>query len=224
MIGVIGHAIPVPPTRYCQPYDPGPQQQRSRWQPVSVGWSPDGTMVATGGGQGKVILWRAAGGRQLATLQADTSWVLAMAFSLDGSLLAASGIGDRQVTVWDVRTRRLVGRLPHPNFVGSTAFDPAGRTLATDAADGLVRLWDLTSLRQIGWPLPGAENGTGTNVSAFDPSGNHLIAVYDSGTAFVWEMNSDRWKQQACTVVGRPLSREEWNEFLANRRYQPACR
>jgi hypothetical protein len=37
-------------------------------------------------------------------------------------------------------------------------------------------------------------------------------------------MNSDRWKQQACTVVGRPLSREEWNEFLANRRYQPACR
>jgi hypothetical protein len=27
MIGVIGHAIPVPPTTYCQPYDPGPHQQ-----------------------------------------------------------------------------------------------------------------------------------------------------------------------------------------------------
>jgi hypothetical protein len=27
MIGVIGHAIPVPATTYCQPYDPGPQQQ-----------------------------------------------------------------------------------------------------------------------------------------------------------------------------------------------------
>jgi hypothetical protein len=27
MIGVIGHAIPVPPTTYSQPYDPGPQEQ-----------------------------------------------------------------------------------------------------------------------------------------------------------------------------------------------------
>ena len=27
MIGVIGHTAPVPPAMYCQPYDPGPQQQ-----------------------------------------------------------------------------------------------------------------------------------------------------------------------------------------------------
>jgi hypothetical protein len=27
MIGVIGHTAPVPPTTYCQPYGPGPQQQ-----------------------------------------------------------------------------------------------------------------------------------------------------------------------------------------------------
>jgi hypothetical protein len=26
MIGVIGHAIPVPPTTYCQPYDQARQQ------------------------------------------------------------------------------------------------------------------------------------------------------------------------------------------------------
>ena len=27
MIGVIGHTATMPPTMYCQPYDPGPQQQ-----------------------------------------------------------------------------------------------------------------------------------------------------------------------------------------------------
>jgi WD40 repeat protein len=180
-------------------------------------------MVATGGGQGKVILWRAADGKQLANFKADTSWVLALAFSRDGSRLAASGVGERAVRVWEVGSRRLLGRLPHPHFVGSLAFDPAGRTLATDAADGKVRLWDLASLRQIGRPLPGAENGTGSNVSAFDPSGNHLIAVYDSGTAFVWDMNPDRWKQRACRLVGRPLTGQEWREVLPDRRYQPAC-
>jgi WD40 repeat protein len=206
-----------------QPIRHLPHPTANEQQPVSVGWSQDGSMVATGGGQGKVILWRAGDGRPLATFPVDTSWVLAMTFSPDGSLLAASGTGDRQVTLWNVRTRRLVGRLPQPIFVASVAFDLAGDTLATSAADGKVRLWDLASLRQIGRPLPGAENGTGTNVSAFDPSGNHLIAVYDSGTAFVWDINPDHWKQQACRVVGRPLSREEWNELLADRRYRPAC-
>jgi WD40 repeat protein/DNA-binding SARP family transcriptional activator len=192
-------------------------------QAVSVGWSSDGSMVATGGGQGKVILWRAADARQLASFQADTSWVLAMAFSPDGSWLAASGIGDRAVTVWDVATRRLLGRLPQPTFVGAMAFGPGDKLLATDGADGKVRLWDLASQRQLGPPLPGAENGTGTNTSAFAPSGHHLIAVYDSGAALVWDMHPDRWKQQACTVVGHPLSREEWNELLPSRHYQPAC-
>jgi WD40 repeat protein len=191
---------------------------------VSVEWNPDGSMLATAGGQGKVILWRAADGEKLATLQADTSWIGSVAFSADGSLLAAGGVGDRQVTLWDVATRKRVGRLPHPSFIGSVAFDPAGRTLATSALDGKVRLWDVASQREIGVALPGAENGTGTNISAFDPSGNHLIALYDSGPAFIWDMDPDHWKQQACMVVGRSLTREEWAELLPGRRYQPACR
>ena len=112
----------------------------------------------------------------------------------------------------DVATRKLVGRLPHPNFVTSAAFDPASRTLATWATDFKIRLWDLASQHQIGRPLPGNENGSGTNVSAFDPSGNHLIAVYDSGAAFVWDMDLDHWKQHACTAVGRSLTRKEWTE------------
>jgi WD40 repeat protein len=191
---------------------------------VAVGWSPDGSTVVTGGGQGKLLLWRATDWRQLGALPADTGWVLCVAFSPDGSLLAAGGVGERQVTLWDVASRKLVGRLPHPNFVGSVAFDPAGRTLATSAEDGKVRLWDLDSQRQIGRPLPGAENGSGINVSAFDPTGNHLIALYDSGAPFVWNMNPNRWKQQACAVVGRSLTRQEWTELLPDRRYQPACR
>jgi WD40 repeat protein len=191
---------------------------------VSARWSPDGSMLATAGGQGKVILWRAADGKQLATLQADTSWVSCVAFSADGSLLAAGGAGDRQVTLWDVATRKRVGRLPHPIFLGSVAFDCAGRTLATSAFDGKVRLWDLASQREIGVALPGAGSGTGTNISAFDPSGKHLIALYDSGAAFLWDMDPERWKERACTIVGRSLTRDEWQELLPGRRYQPACR
>jgi WD40 repeat protein len=193
-------------------------------QQVSVAWSPDGTMLATAGGGGRVILWHTFTWQQTATWAADTSLVLCVAFSPDGSMLAAGGAGDRSVTLWDVASRKLVGRLPHPIFVSSVAFDPRGRTLATSAFDDKVRLWDLASLRQIGVALPGAENGSGTNVSAFDPNGNQLIALHDSGTALVWNLDPDRWKQQACAVVGRSLTREEWKELLPDRGYQPACR
>ena len=203
--------------------DPSTNEQQAVTFRVTVGWSPDGSTVATGGGQGRILLWRTTDWRQLGALPADTSYIWCLAFSPDGSRLAAGGVGDRQVTIWDVASRKLVGRLPHPNFVASVAFDPAGRTLATSAADFKIRLWDLAFQRQIGRPLPGSETGSGTNVSAFDPSGNHLIAVYDSGVAFVWHMDPDHWKQQACSVVGRSLTREEWTELLPDRRYQPAC-
>jgi WD40 repeat protein len=190
---------------------------------VAVRWSPDGSIVATGGGQGKVILWRAADWRRLAALPADSSWVWCLAFSRDGSLLAADGAGGRSATVWNVASRKLVARLPHSLILGSVAIDPGDKLLATSAADGKVRLWDIASQRQIGVAFPGAENGSGINVSAFGPSGKRLIAVYDTGTAFVWDINPDRWKEQACAVVGRPLSPEEWKKLLPDRRYQPAC-
>jgi WD40 repeat protein/DNA-binding SARP family transcriptional activator len=182
-------------------------------------WSPDGSTVATAGNEGKAILWRAADGKQLATIKADTTGLSAVAFSPDGSLLAVGGLGDRAVTLWDVATHRQVGRLPHPIFVTTMAFDPAGKTLATSAFDGKVHLWDVASLREIGLPLP----GDGASVPAFDPTGTHLIAAYVWGPVLVWDMDPDRWKQQACTVAGRSLTREEWRELLPGRRYQPAC-
>ena len=205
------------PIRHLQ--DPTTSDQET----VAVGWSPDGSTVATGGGQGKVILWRAADWRRLAALPADSSWVWCLAFSRDGSMLAAGGAGGRSATVWNVASRKLVARVPHSLIVGSVAIDPGDKLLATSAADGKVRLWDIATQRQIGVAFPGAENGSGINVSAFDPSGKHLIAIYDTGTAFVWDINPDRWKEHACAVVGRPLSPEEWRTLLRDRRYQPAC-
>jgi WD40 repeat protein len=115
-----------------------------------------------------------------------------------------------------------VGRLPQPIFASSVAFDPRDRLLAISTDK--VQLWDVASLRQIGRPLPGDESVPGTDISAFDPSGNRLIAVYGSGTAYLWDMDFDHWKQRACTVAGRPLTRGEWAELLPDRPYRPACR
>jgi WD40 repeat protein/DNA-binding SARP family transcriptional activator len=184
-------------------------------------WSPDGTMVATAGGGGTVVLWRVADGVPVRTMAADPQFVQAVTFSPDGALLAAAGSGDRFATLWDVASGRLVGRLRHPTYVVAVRFDPQGRTLATAATDGTVRLWDLASQRQLGVALPGPDQWS---VLAFDPSGTDLVAFYGDGTGLVWDVDPDRWKKRACTVAGGPLTRDEWEELLPGRRYEPVCR
>jgi WD40 repeat protein/class 3 adenylate cyclase len=188
---------------------------------TAAAWSPDGTMVATAGGAGLVALWRIPDGKQLATLQADPLWVPSVAFSPDGTLIAAGGTIDKQVTLWDVSTHKLVGRLPHPTVLAGLAFDPGGKTLATVTIHGTARLWDVASRRQIGLVLPGPS--VFANVG-FDPNGNQLVTLYEDGTGVVWDVDPDHWKQRACSVAGRSLTREEWEELLPERSYQPACR
>jgi WD40 repeat protein len=120
-----------------------------------------------------------------------------------------------------VASGRPVGRLRHPTYVVALRFDPRGRTLATAATDGTVRLWDLASQRQVGVAFPGPEQWSAL---AFDPGGTNLVVLYGDGTGQVWDVDPDRWKERACIVAGGPLTREEWEELLPGRRYEPACR
>jgi hypothetical protein len=106
------------------------------------------------------------------------------------------------------------------HLVVEATFAPSGKALATSAGDGTVRLWEAPSLRH-GLALPGPERWS---VLGFDPGGNRLAALYDNGTALVWDVNPEHWKKRACAVVGRPLTREEGEELLPRRSYQPACR
>jgi hypothetical protein len=86
-------------------------------------------------------------------------------------------------------------------------------------------------MRQIGPALPEPEHHvTGVpcdfcfNVTEFDPSGSHLIALYQSGVGIVWDVDPKLWERRACTVAGRTLTLEEWKELLPARSYQPTCR
>ena len=114
-----------------------------------------------------------------------------------------------------------MGRLPHPTVLAALAFDPGGKTLATVTIHGTARLWDVASRRQIGLVLPGPS--AFANVG-FDPNGTHLVTLYEDGTGLVWDVDPDHWKQRACSVAGRSLTREDWEELLPERGYQPACR
>lgn len=68
---------------------------------LSVAFSPDRALLALAMGNGTVILWDVAAGKQVRVLEGHTGVVISVAFSPDGATLA-SGASDGTVILWDV--------------------------------------------------------------------------------------------------------------------------
>lgn len=167
-----------------------------------LAFSPDGATLASTSRDGTVRLWDVASGNQrpnifftapnnpnpTATTPANSPyWMTGLAFSPDGTLLAAGSV-DRTVRVWNVASGVLERTLQgHTNWVlpNTLAFSPDGKTLASSGVDGTVRLWD---------PISGAERGTLTDHGlqilglAFAPDGSRIATTSDQGGSLVlWD-------------------------------------
>jgi WD40 repeat protein len=110
-----------------------------------MAFSPDGTLLASGGTGHTVRLWDVALNRPSGNPllgHADNVW--GVAFSPDGNVLASSS-ADGTVRLWSVAYRRQIGP---PLAIGNTAtglaFNRAGTLLATGSADGPVWLWNMS--------------------------------------------------------------------------------
>ncbi len=91
-------------------------------------------------------LWDAASGELLSTLGKHGGWVTCVLFTPDGHGLI-SGAKDKQVKIWDVKTRRELASFAPGLEVEGMAISPDGKTLGTSGWGLSVKLWDLASRR-----------------------------------------------------------------------------
>lgn len=60
-------------------------------------------------------------------------------------------------------------------------------------------------------------------VGSFAPDGKAMVLPGPRGTA-IWNLDVAEWPAMACTIVGRDLTRVEWNTyFSATGAYRRTC-
>ncbi|GFG17472.1 probable serine/threonine-protein kinase PkwA [Aspergillus lentulus] len=162
---------------------------------VSVAFSPDGRLLASGSDYNTTSIWDSATGVLQRTLEGHyiRGWsVWSVAFSPDGRRLA-TGSGDNTVRLWDPATGVLQRVLDgHTGRVYSVAFSPDGRLLASGSLDYKVHLR---------YPATGAFTQTleghsgGIRSVAFSPDSRRLASGSEDKTICLWDLATGKFIQ-----------------------------
>ena len=110
---------------------------------TTVVFSPDNRILASGGRQGQIKLWRVSDWQLRGKLQ-RTGPIYSLDFTPDSKTLSAGS--SRALSLWSAENGNLIAFLPGHEGAGvvrTTAFSNDGREIASGSEDGLVRIQNI---------------------------------------------------------------------------------
>jgi WD40 repeat protein/3',5'-cyclic AMP phosphodiesterase CpdA len=195
---------------------------RALWGECRVALNPDGTVLASGHGDGTVCVWDCTRGQLLRILAGHSGRVLNVAFSPDGHILTSCD-EDATVLLWNVADGSERARLYGVRGrTSSVAFSPDGKLVASGSADSTVHLWNVADgserARLIG------HRGRVLSV-AFSPDGKLVATAGDDTTVRLWNVADGSERLQltghrttlADLLVGKHRSGSERARLTAHR-------
>lgn len=121
---------------------------------LALAWSPDGTLLATGGGEasrsGELMIWNATDRTLIHNIEdAHSDTVYGVEFSRDGKRLA-SAAADKFVKVFDIATGEHVRSFEgHTHHVMDVSWKGDGTQLVSAGADNAMKVWNVETGEQI---------------------------------------------------------------------------
>jgi WD40 repeat protein len=160
--------------------------------PLHTGPLTNAWWLAIGDAGGTIRVWRTATREPLSTCRGSAYDVFALAFHVNGVILASAGRSE--IHVWDASTgSRLLSLSSQLDFIRSIAFAPAGAFFCganeQKFTPAFISCWQFDMHR-------GVEmfRGLATQVSRvwLSPDGQYLAALEHSWRLAVWEVRSGR--------------------------------
>ena len=151
----------------------------------AIAFSPDSQMLAGGSDDGTIQVWDTGTGDRIFEFKGHDDSVQDVDFSTDRTELASASL-DGSVMLWSLvgEGANLRSTIQHNSRVYAVKFSPNGDTVATGAADRLIRIWDKnTSEENITFI------GHQDIVSNFDfsPDGNAIVSGSPDGRVLFWD-------------------------------------
>jgi WD40 repeat protein len=177
---------------------------------IDVCFSPDGRLLATGGGMirldyGYVRVWDLDTGKEVASFDHQLQ-VRSVVFSPDGRRVL-SGSADHTARLWDIATKKEITRFVHDEDVNAVAFSSDGRWILT-GSDKYARLWNAGSFEEVARPF----QGDYVYDVAFSPDGT-LAATAIRNSVLIHYVRGEDLVAQACRRLTRKLTPDEAQRY-----------
>jgi WD40 repeat protein len=149
-------------------------------------FSPNGSRIAVGGGDGVRIL-DATDGKVLRYLEETEKYgISSIAFAPDGrTLIEGNGDWGDNASIWDVETgKRLHTLRGHAKVVSAVAYSPDGKHVVTGGQDGTGRIWNAATGTQE--RVLRLDSASPFQSVTFSIDGKQVISGHADGSVAIW--------------------------------------
>ncbi len=183
-----------------------------------LAFSPDGKLLASGGGDKCVAIWRVSDGKMLHRLSGHGENVSALVFSPDGKYVVSGDQAEdvekahNSIRFWEIETGKEAMLLRGPvRSTAALAFSPDGKWLlacntkpraADNRLDG-VQIWSVNDGRPY---FIISERGKTFNACTFSPDGTQVLAGSTDGRIYAWKSDDFKLVLALPVVLGNVQS------------------
>jgi WD40 repeat protein/tetratricopeptide (TPR) repeat protein len=154
----------------------------------SISFSPDGTMLVSGGEDNVIKLWN-LNGEELNSFRCNQTWVRSISFSPDSRMIAFGG-EDNTIRLWNLDGEELRSFQGHRGRVRSISFSPDGTMIASGSEDNTLKLWSISGKQLKSFQ---AHDRAVLSIS-FSPDGATLASGGGDNLVRLWSLDGEELK------------------------------